>query len=99
MKKTVSMIFEDWFIDEGGNYGHKVKSENVSFCDRNSIYIESCTYDENFDKFVQDVMECGYVYLDCGKVVTVNQIKFFVPRNSNHKKRKNIRRNIAKVKK
>lgn len=76
MDKKIKIIYED-FKRSNKRYVPEIKSVLVSFGNYNTEYVETMSYEENFDAFVNDVFECGFLYLNDKKALSVFQVKSF----------------------
>ena len=74
MKKQIKIIYED-FTETKGRIKQSLKTALVPFSDRNTTYLEGDGYTENFERFLQDVFECGHVFLSSTEAVSILQIK------------------------
>ena len=54
-----------------------LKEALVPFCERNTIYLNDISYSDNFDNFLQDAFEGGYIYLNDTHAIPVFNIKSF----------------------
>ncbi|MFA7219419.1 MAG: hypothetical protein WC119_02865 [Synergistaceae bacterium] len=88
MEKYVKIVFEDWTKSQTQSpqgvqtsFAPIIKEALVKFTDQNSVYVENTTYQENFDMFLQDVADCGYIYLNPNRAISTSQVKYFEAHN------------------
>lgn len=75
--EKIKIIYED-VRKEGENlYSKVIKQISIPFGGKNTLWLDKVNYAENFDAFVQDAMECGFVYINPTTAITVFQIKSF----------------------
>lgn len=75
--EKIKIIYED-VRKEGENlYSTVIKQISIPFGGKNTLWLDKVNYAENFDAFVQDAMECGFVYINPTTAITVFQIKSF----------------------
>jgi len=83
MTKSIKIVYEDWSISAssvfatGNIFASKIKEAIVEFDGNNTPYVESMSYSDNFDSFVHDVFNSGFVYINQRKAVSILQIKCF----------------------
>lgn len=75
MGNYLKLIYEDW-EKKNGTFSPVLKESLVPFGEPNTIWLDESSYDDNFEFFVQDVFECGFLFLN-EKVITIFQIKNF----------------------
>jgi hypothetical protein len=97
MTKYVKIIYENWVMERDG-YKPAVTDALVPFCDKNTAWTDGLTYAENFDILVQDVFDCGFIYINDTKAVTVLQIKSFEHHDPQHKQNKPTRKRTTRRK-
>jgi len=108
MAKQIRIIYEDFVSKKtSSNRGAKnefipeIKDALVPFSDQNSVWQSVSTYEENFDAFVQDAFECGFIYVTPEVAISILQIKKFEmynPENTKPKKKQTSRRRQGKPK-
>ena len=90
MKRSIEIIYEDC-IEVNGKLTLGLKTGFVDFSSRNTEYADSMPYKDNFEQFLHDTFECGFVYLTEEQVVSVFQIKKYImidaPKASTPKKK------------
>lgn len=101
MTRYVKIIYEDWEgygLGEQRYHRSEIKESLVPFGDYNTMWNEGLSYAENFEAFIQDSFECGFVYVSGTKAVTVLQIKAFEHYNppTNQQPRRDNQRNSRK---
>lgn len=74
--EKIKIIYED-VRQEGDLYSTVLKQISIPFGGKNTLWLDKVNYAENFDAFVQDAMECGFVYINPTTAITVFQIKSF----------------------
>jgi len=76
MMKSIKIMYEDW-INTTGLATCIIKEAIVDFDGNNTPYVESMSYSDNFDSFIHDAFNSGFVYLTPRKAVSILQIKYF----------------------
>ena len=77
MRKYVKVIYED-VQEEGGIFVTELQSALAPFSERNTVFSDSVSYRENFEQFMQDAFECGYIYLTPDHAISILQIKSYL---------------------
>jgi hypothetical protein len=105
MAEKIKIIYEDW---EGKqtrspkgvevSFNPVVKEALVLFNEQNTIWQDYLSYNDNFDAFVQDIFECGFVYVSPTEVITIFQIKKCEMYNSEPPKKKPSRKRTKRRK-
>jgi len=80
MTKQVKIIYEDCKSDIG-TIVPKLTWALVPFGSLNSPYSDSTSYADNFEHFVQDSFESGFLYLDANEAIPIFQVKKFLAHN------------------
>lgn len=100
MEKYIKIVFEDWTRSQTQSpqgvqisFAPVIKEALVKFTDQNSVYVENTTYQENFDMFLQDVADCGYIYLNPNRAISTSQVKYFEAHNPPENKTDNNKPN------
>jgi len=79
MEKYVKIIYEDCKLNSpSSDVCYSVLKEAlISFGGKNTLWLDKVDYSENFDTFVQDAIDCGFVYINPTTAITIFQIKSF----------------------
>lgn len=93
-KKNLKIIYEN-YVKNQNKYISYIKESIVSFEKPNSEWINNYSYDENFEIFIEDVFDRGYVYIG-DQVVSVFMIKSFQKNDSINKNKKHNKFKEAK---
>ena len=90
--KYIKIIYEDWVKDvkvNGITFMSKIVEALCPFGNLNTLWTDSRSYTDNFEMFVQDVFECGFVYLSKSEAIPVFCIKKFLVYEDNKPKPQN----------
>jgi len=77
MTKSIKILYENWSVNGIGGVSSKIEEAIVNFDGNNTPYVDSMSYADNFDSFVHDVFNSGFVYINQRKAVSILQIKCF----------------------
>ena len=102
MKHYVKIYYNKVTDNGNGEFVEKLVTELVPFLKNQTPYEESASYEDNFERFISEAFECGFIMTSSNRAISILQIKEFhrhkpKPKPQQQKKKQKSNKSVSKT--